>query len=30
MKNVDFVQTNILGYHKNNMKDQHDFMEIHR
>ena len=21
-----FVQTNILGYHKNNMKDQHDYI----
>ena len=28
MKNVDvFVQTNVLGYLKNNMKDQHDFMD---
>ena len=25
--NVDaFIQTNILGYHKNNMKEQHDFI----
>src|SRR5210317_646874 len=28
MKNVDaFVQTNVLGFIKNNMKDQHDFMD---
>jgi Ni,Fe-hydrogenase I large subunit len=28
MKNVDaFVQTNVLGYLKNNMKDQHDFID---
>ena len=28
MKNVDaFIQTNILGFHKNNMKIQHDFMD---
>ena len=28
MKNVDiFVQTNVLGYLKNNMKEQHDFMD---
>mgnify|MGYP001160827833 FL=1 len=26
--NVDaFIQTNILGYHKNNMKEQHDFID---
>ncbi len=28
MKNVDaFIQTNVLGFIKNNMKDQHDFMD---
>ena len=28
MKNVDaFIQTNVLGVIKNNMKDQHDFIE---
>jgi len=28
MKNVDaFIQTNVLGFIKNNMKDQHDFIE---
>ena len=28
MKKVDaFVQTNVLGFIKNNMKDQHDFMD---
>jgi len=28
MKNVDaFIKTNVLGFIKNNMKDQHDFMD---
>ena len=28
MKDVDaFIQTNVLGFIKNNMKDQHDFMD---
>ena len=24
---ITFIQTNVLGYLKNNMKDQHDFMD---